>query len=119
MIRIVQADMRMIIDILMKCIIAWIEAHPDSRISQFMTKDRGPRSDVAHMSRLDRLKSAIAYFFMAFASFLVLVVVAFIGGKYNVINPDNAIFLGILAVIMMWTLICLFAGLYLLLRIFI
>ncbi len=109
----------MIIDILMNCLITWIETHPDSRFSQFMTRDRGPRSDLTDMSRLDRLKSALTYLFMALLSFLVFVSIAVIGGKYNAISPDNAVFLGILVVNMLWTLICLFAGLYLLIRILI
>ena len=109
----------MVIDILMNCLISWIETHPDSRFSQFMKKDRGPRSDVTRMSRLDRLKSALTYLFMALLSFIVLGAIAFIGGRYNAISPDHAIFFGILMVNLLWALICLFAGLYLLVRILI
>jgi hypothetical protein len=48
------------VKLLLKAIVAWIKAHPDSACSRFLLKQRGPRTDVARMSRLQRLGSSLA-----------------------------------------------------------
>ena len=53
--------MDFIVKLLLKAVVAWIKAHPDSAFSRFMTKPRGPRTDVARMNRLERLASALAF----------------------------------------------------------
>jgi hypothetical protein len=53
----------LLVKLLLKTIIGWINAHPHSAFSKFMMKQRGPRTDVARMSRVQRLASALAFLF--------------------------------------------------------
>jgi len=36
--------------LLLKVVVEWIKAHPNSPFSRFMLKQRGPRTDVARMN---------------------------------------------------------------------
>jgi hypothetical protein len=59
------------VQLLLKAIVAWINTHPHSPFSQFMLKQRGPRTDVDRMSRPQRLASALALLLCGFV-FLAL-----------------------------------------------
>ena len=49
------------VKLLLKLVVGWINAHPQSPFSRFMTKQRGPRTDVARMTRVQRLASALVF----------------------------------------------------------
>jgi len=51
----------LLVKLLLKLILGWINAHPDAAFSRFMRKQRGPRTDVAKLSRPQRLASALAF----------------------------------------------------------
>ena len=50
-----------IVKLLLKAVVGWIKAHPHSPFSRFMLKQRGPRTDIARMSRVQRLASALVF----------------------------------------------------------
>jgi hypothetical protein len=47
----------LIVKLLLKSVVGWIQAHPNSACSRFMLKEHGPRTDVARMNRVQRLAS--------------------------------------------------------------
>ena len=49
----------LLVKLVLKAVVGWINAHPDSPFSQFMLREHGPRMDVARMSRVQRLASAL------------------------------------------------------------
>jgi hypothetical protein len=51
----------LIIKLLFNSIVGWINAHPASPFSRFMLRQHGPRTDVARMSRVQRLASALVF----------------------------------------------------------
>lgn len=93
-----------------------IEEHPDAAFSRFMTTHRGPGTDVPSMTRLDRFKSALTFFLWAILSFAMLALSAFLVWGLEILPPDNVVFLALVFGLTFWTLVCLAAGLCLLVR---
>ena len=69
------------------------------------------------MTRLDRLKNALAFLLWGLLSFGALALLAFLVWDRGIIDPDNVIFLAVFFGLTFWTLICLAAGLCLLVRV--
>ena len=53
--------MDFIVKLLLKTVVEWINTHPNTPFSRFMLKQRGPRTDVGRMNRLQRLTSALVF----------------------------------------------------------
>ena len=106
-----------VVKMLLKAVVAWINAHPDSAFSRFMLKQRGPRTDVARMNRLQRLSSALAFLLWGCLFLGLWLLTAYLTFGLGFLSPDNPL----VAVLMFGLTLpagCgLVGGLYLLLRV--
>ena len=107
--------MKMLVDLALKRVVAWIRDNPDSPFSRFMLAERGPRQDVARMTRLERLKSALSYLFWGIFNLILLFAVPFAMLKLGV-PEGNPVFLAVIFALTFSTGIGLLAGLYLIVR---
>lgn len=83
--------MDLLVKLLLKAIVGWIQAHPNSPFSRFMLTQRGPRTDVGRMSRPQRLASALA-FLLGGCLFLGLwLLVAYVTFGMKLVSPDNVV----------------------------
>jgi len=109
-------QMRTIVELVLHAVIKWIEAHPDSAFSRFMVARRGPRTDTIRMTKLERFKSGLTFLFWGFLSLGVAAILAYGVWEMKVLSPDNVIFLVIIFSLTLWTIVCIAAGLCLLVR---
>jgi hypothetical protein len=79
----------LIVKLLLKTIIRWINTHPDSVFSRFMPKQHGPRTDVARMNRVQRLASALAFLFWGFLFLGVWLLIGYVTFGLGVLSPDD------------------------------
>jgi hypothetical protein len=109
--------MDLIVKLLLKGLVQWIQAHPHSRFSRFMMRQRGPRTDLAKMKRIERLASALV-FLLAGCLFLGLWLLAgYLAFGLGTLPQDNP-FVQVLLFGLALLAGCGFVGgLYLLLRV--
>ena len=81
----------MVVEILLKAIVAWINAHPDSAFSRFMLKQHGPRTDVGRMSRLQRLASALAFLLWGCLCLGLWLLTAYLTFGLGLFSPNNTV----------------------------
>ena len=106
-----------VVKMLLKAVVAWINAHPNAAFSRFMMKQRGPRTDVGRMNRLQRLSSALAFLLWGCLFLGLWLLIAYLTFGLNFLSPDNP-----LVAVLMFSLALLsgcgvIGGLYLLLRV--
>ena len=106
-----------VVKMLLKAVVAWINAHPNSPFSRFMLKQRGPRTDVGRMNRLQRLSSALVFLLWGCLFLGLWLLIAYLTFGLNFLSPDNP-----LVAVLMFSLALLsgcgvIGGLYLLLRV--
>ena len=111
--------MDFVVKLLLKAIFAWINAHPDAAFSRFMLKQRGPRTDVARMNRLQRLSSALAFLLWGCLFLGLWLLIAYLTFGLGFLSQDNP-----LVAVLMFGLTLLsgcgvVGGLYLLVRVFV
>ena len=109
--------MNFVVKLLVKTIVAWINAHPDSAFSQFMLKQRGPRTDVAQMSRVQRLSSALVFLFWGCVFLGLSLLVGYMTFGLRVLSPDNPLVEVLIFGLALLSGCGLLGGLYLLLRV--
>ena len=111
--------MDLLVKLLLKAIIGWINAHSNSPFSRFMLKQRGPRTNVAWMSRPQRLASALVFLFWGCLFLGLWLLNAYLTFGLHLLSPDK-----LLVVVLMFALTLLagcglIGGIYLLLRLFV
>jgi hypothetical protein len=81
----------LVVKLLLKAIVAWINAHPDTAFSRFMLEQRGPRTDVARMNRLQRLASALAFLLWGCLFLGLWLLIAYLTFGLGLFSPDKAV----------------------------
>jgi hypothetical protein len=81
----------LLVKLLLKAIVGWINAHPDSPFSRFMLRQHGPRTDVARMSRPQRLASALAFRLCGCLFLGLWLLTAYTTFGLKVVSPDNVV----------------------------
>jgi hypothetical protein len=79
------------VQLLLKAIVGWINVHPNSALSRFMLKQRGPRTDVARMTRVQRLASALAFLLWGGLFLGLWLLTAYVTFGLNLFSPDNVV----------------------------
>jgi hypothetical protein len=108
-----------LVKLLLKVLVGWINAHPNAPFSRFMLKQRGPRTDVGRMNRLQRLSSALVFLLWGCLFLGLWLLTAYLTFGLRLFSPDN---LAVEVLIFGLALLagCGFiGGLYLLLRVFV
>ena len=83
--------MNFVVKLLLKVVVEWIKAHPDSAFSRFMLKQRGPRTDVARMSRVQRLSSALAFLLWGCLFLGLWLLIAYLTFGLGLFSPDRTV----------------------------
>jgi hypothetical protein len=96
-----------------------IHAHPDSAFSKFMLKQRGPRTDVAAMSRPQRLASALAFLLWGCLFLGLWLLTAYLTFGLGLFSPDNTVVQVLIFGLALLAGCGFLGGLYLLLRVLI
>ena len=109
----------LVVKLLLKAIVAWINAHPDTAFSRFMMKQRGPRTDVAAMSRVQRLASALAFLFWGGLFLGLWLLTGYLTFGLGLFSPDNVVVMILLFALALLAGCGFLGGLYLLLRVLI
>jgi hypothetical protein len=107
----------LIVKLLLKAIVGWIKAHPDSAFSRFMVRQRGPRTDVAAMSRAQRLASGLAFSLFGCAFLAIWLLVGYVTFGLHLWSEDNVVVQALLFGLALLAGCGFVAGLYLLLRV--
>ena len=111
--------MNLVVKLLLKAIVAWINAHPDSAFSRFMLKQHGPRTDVARMNRLQRLASALAFLLWGCLFLGLWLLTAYLTFGLHLFSPDNTVVQVLIFGLALLSGCGFLGGLYLLLRVII
>lgn len=107
-----------IVKLLLKVVVDWIHAHPDSAFSRFMLKPRGPRSDVVRMNRAERLASALGFLLWGALLAGLWLLVVYVTFELGVLRNDNPLIGAVIFGLAILAGCGLLSGLYLLLRVF-
>jgi hypothetical protein len=108
----------LIIKLLLKSIVGWINAHPASPFSRFMLKQHGPRTDVARMSRVQRLASALVFLLWGSLFLGIWLLIGYLTFGLNVLSQDNVVVLVMIFGLALLAGCGFVGGLYLLVRVF-
>lgn len=107
-----------LVKFLLGALVGWINRNPDTPFSRFMLKQRGPRTDVKAMNRLERLKSALVFFLWGVVFALLWMGFAYVMfGLKLAGEEENPAIMIILASLAIFAGIGLVSGLYLLIRV--
>jgi hypothetical protein len=79
----------LLVELFLKAVVTWIERHPDSPFSRFMLAQRGPRTDVARMTRVQRLGSAISFLLWGGLFIGLWLLVAYLTFGLGVLSPES------------------------------
>ena len=109
--------MHFVVKLLLKAVVEWIKAHPDSAFSRFMLKQRGPRTDVAAMSRVQRLTSALVFLLWGCLFLGLWLLTAYLTFGLPVLSPDNPLVGALIFGLALLAGCGFLGGLYLLLRV--
>lgn len=109
-------QMRTLVELVLQADIKWIEAHPDAAFSRFMVARRGPRTDTVRMTKLERFKSGLTFLCWGFLSLGAAAILGYVVWVLKLLSPDTVIFLVIVFSLTLWTMVCVAAGLCLLVR---
>jgi hypothetical protein len=113
----ISGNMQDLISLFIDMIVDWIRAHPEAPFSKFMLKNRGPGTDVVRMPRLVRLKNALIWLSWGVLFFALLTLIAYLAFGLKLVNENNVVFLGCFFMLVFATMICLAAGIWLLVRV--
>jgi hypothetical protein len=108
----------LLVKLLLRVIIGWINAHPHSALSNFMNKQRGSRTDVARMNRVQRLASALAFLFWGCLFLGLWLLVAYLTFGLNTLSPDSVVVQVLVFGLALLAGCGFVGGLYLLVRVF-
>jgi len=107
----------LLVKLLLKAIVAWINAHPNSPFSRFMMKQRGPRTDVARMTRVQRLGSALSFLLWGGLFLGLWLLTAYLTFGLGLFSPDNVVVQVLIFGLALLAGCGFVGGLYLLLRV--
>ena len=106
-----------VVKMLLKAVVAWINAHPDSAFSRFMLKQRGPRTDVGRMNRLQRLSSALVFLLWGCLFLGLWMLTAYLTFGLGWLSPDNPVAQVLIFGLALLAGCGILGGLYLLVRV--
>lgn len=109
--------MNSVVKLVLKCVVAWIKAHPDAAFSRFMLKQHGPRTDVAAMNRVQRLASARAFLLWGCLYLGLWLLVGYLTFGLRILSQDNPAVQVLIFGLALLAGCGLIGGLYLLLRV--
>jgi hypothetical protein len=109
----------LIVKLLLKTMVGWINSHPDAALSRFMTRQRGPRTDVARMSRVQRLAGALVFLASGGVFLGLWLLIAYLTFGLGVFSPDNALVQALIFGLALLAGGGFVGGLYLLMRVLI
>ena len=111
--------MDLVVKLLLKAVVEWIEAHPRSAFSRFMLKHRGARTDVRSMNRVQRLASALVFLVWGCLFFGLWLLTAYLAFGLSLVSPENPLVQFLIFGLALLSGGGLLGGLYLLLRVII
>lgn len=111
--------MDVLVKLLLKAIVGWINAHPHSPFSRFMLKQRGPRTDVARMNRVQRLASALVFLLWGCLFLGLWLLTAYLTFGLKLFLPDNVVVMILLFGLALLSGCGFLDGIYLLVRVFV
>ena len=103
--------------LLLKVIVGWIKAHPDSPFSRFMLKQRGPRTDIARMNRSHRLASALAFLLWGCVFLGLWLLIGYLTFGVGLLSQDNVVVQVLILGLALLAGCGFVGGLYLLMRV--
>ena len=106
-----------IVRMLLKLVVGWINAYPNSAFSRFMLKPHGPRTDVARMDRVQRLASALVFLFWGCVFLGLWLLTAYLTFGLRLLSQDNPLIEALMFGLALVAGGGLIGGLYLLLRV--
>ena len=106
-----------LVKLLLKVVVEWIHAHPDAAFSRFMLKQRGPRTDVRSLNRVQRLASALGFLVWACVFFGLWLLMAWLTFGLGLFPADHVLVQVLNIGLAMLAGIGFVAGIYLLLRV--
>jgi hypothetical protein len=108
--------MDLLVKFLLQGVVEWINAHPRSPFSRFMLKQRGPRTEVRSMTRLQRLTSALTFLLWGCVFLGLWLVTAYLAFGLRLVTPDNLVVQVLLFGLALLSGIGILGGIYLLFR---
>ena len=109
--------MSYLVELLLKVIVKWINAHPDSAFSRFMSKRRGPRTDVRSMNRLQRLTSALGFLLWGCLFLALWLMTAYLTFGLKLLSPEHPVVQVLIFGLALLSGVGVIGGIYLLLRV--
>jgi len=106
---------QLIVDLLLHLLVRRVRLHPDTRLGRYLLQKHGPRQDVPQMTRLERLKSALAFFLWGVVCGGLFVALGVMLPALGISRDSAAVFVGVWF-LGIFTLMGIGGGLYLLVR---
>jgi hypothetical protein len=107
----------LLVELLLRAVVGWINAHPDAAFSRFMLKQRGPRTDVRSMSRVQRLASALMFLLWGCVCLGLWLLLAWLTFGLGLFPPDDVVVQVLNIGLAVLAGVGFVAGFYLLLRV--
>jgi hypothetical protein len=107
----------LIVTFLETALVDLFNAHPNSALSRFMLKQRGPPTDVARMSRLERRTSAMAFLLWGCLFLSLMLLTAYLTFGLGLLSEDNPVALLLIFGLALLAACGVIGGLYLLVRV--
>jgi hypothetical protein len=109
----------LLIKLLLKAIVGWINAHPNAPFSRFMLKQRGPRTDVVRMTRPQRVASALVFLLWGCLFLGIWLLTAYLTFGLSLFSADNVVVMILLFGLALLAGCGFLGGLLLLVRLFV
>jgi hypothetical protein len=106
-----------LVKLLLKAVVEWINAHPNAPFSRFMLRQRGPRTDVGRMNRLQRLSSALVFLLWGCLFLGLWLLTVYLVFGLGFFSPDNTVVQALIFGLALLAGCGLIGGLYLLVRV--
>jgi hypothetical protein len=107
----------LVVKLVLKLAVRWTNAHPHVAFSRFMLKQRGPRTDVDRMSRIQRLASALAFLLWGCLFLGLCLLTGYLTFGLRLLSPDNPVVQVMMFGLPLLAGCGLLGGLYLLVRV--
>ena len=111
--------MNFIVKLLLKLVVKWINAHPNTAFSRFMLKQHGPRTDVARMNRLQRLTSTLVFLLWGCFFLGLWLLIAYLTFGLSLLSQDSRVVQVLIFGLALLAGCGFLGGIYLLLRVFV
>jgi hypothetical protein len=107
----------LIVKLALKLVVEWVNAHPHAAFSRFMLKQRGPRTDVARLNRLQRLSSALVFLLWGCFFLGLWLLTGYLTFGLGLLSPNNPVVQVLIFGLALLSGCGFLGGLYLLLRV--